>query len=328
MRSRIADAVEQSITLSNGLVLVSHIKDAGFVLPEKPIHGEDHLFSQNLSCAFCNISLTEIEPRSFSFNSPHGACPTCTGIGKILTADPALVVSEQLSLSEGGILPFANLFSHDTWYARVVSMVCRTHEINERVPLKSLTKAQIEMLLYGTGSQVYRVTGKNRFGEKTAISEVFTGFVNELKRRHKESESEYMRIEIGKFMREKVCEACSGRRLKPESLTVTVLKKSIVDVTQLSIDEAHRWIMSLKDETSKTLTLSERTIAEPIIKEVKNRLGFLISVGLSYLTLGRGANTLAGGEAQKNSSGISNRIRINGSPLCIRRTFYWFASSR
>ena len=299
LRSRIADTVEQAITLSNGLVLISHIKDAGFVLPEKPTHGEDHLFSQNLSCPFCNISLSEIEPRTFSFNSPHGACPTCTGIGKILTVDSALVVSDQLSLSEGGILPFSNLFSHDTWYARVVSMVCRTHEINERVPLKSLTKDQMAILLYGTASQVYRVTGKNRFGEKTAISEVFTGFVNELKRRHKESESEYMRTEIGKFMREKVCEACGGRRLKPESLTVTVMQKSIVDVTNLSIDEAFQWIMTLKEEKSKALTLSERTIADPIIKEVKNRLGFLVSVGLSYLTLGRGANTLAGGEAQR-----------------------------
>ncbi|MEK7577595.1 MAG: excinuclease ABC subunit UvrA [Patescibacteria group bacterium] len=299
LKSRIAEAVEQSLALSDGLVLVSHIKDAGFAMPDAPTKGEDHLFSEKLSCPFCNISLSEIEPRSFSFNSPHGACVTCTGIGKILTVDPTLIISGGLSLSEGGILPFANLFFHDTWYARVVAAVCRTHEINERIALQTLTQKQRDLLLYGTGDQVYRVTGKNRFGEKTAISETFTGFVNELKRRHKESESDYMRNEIEKFMREKVCHSCNGKRLKPESLTVTITDKSIVDVTDLSIVDAHAWIGSLRNADTVQLTASEHTIATPIIKEVENRLGFLVSVGLSYLTLGRGANTLAGGEAQR-----------------------------
>ena len=299
LKSRIAEAVEQSLALSDGLVLVSHIKDAGFAMPDAPTKGEDHLFSEKLSCPFCNISLSEIEPRSFSFNSPHGACVTCTGIGKILTVDPTLIISGGLSLSEGGILPFANLFFHDTWYARVVAAVCRTHEINERIALQTLRQKQRDLLLYGTGDQVYRVTGKNRFGEKTAISETFTGFVNELKRRHKESESDYMRNEIEKFMREKVCHSCNGKRLKPESLTVTITDKSIVDVTDLSIVDAHAWIGSLRNADTVQLTASEHTIATPIIKEVENRLGFLVSVGLSYLTLGRGANTLAGGEAQR-----------------------------
>lgn len=299
LRGRIADAVEQSLRLSDGLVVLSHIEDLGFVMPEKPVKGKDYLFSEKLSCPSCNISLHEIEPRSFSFNSPHGACVSCTGIGKILMVDPVLIISEDLSLSEGGILPFANLFSHDTWYARVVSTVCKTHEINERVSLKSLSQKQRDILLMGTGNQVYRVTGKNRFGEKTAISEVFTGFIHELKRRHKESESDFMKNEIGKFMREKVCESCHGRRLKPESLTVTIADKSIADVTDLPIQEAHAWINDLQSNTQKELTQSEQTIATPIIKEVENRLGFLVSVGLSYLTLGRGASTLAGGEAQR-----------------------------
>ncbi len=299
LRSRIADAVEQSLTLSDGLVLVSHIKDAGFIMPENPKKGEDHLFSEKLSCPFCNISLSEIEPRSFSFNSPHGACPECTGLGKILTVDPTLIISQDLSLSEGGILPFANLFFHDTWYARVVTAVCKTHEINERVALKTLTQKQRDILLFGTGDQVYRVTGKNRFGEKTAISEVFTGFVNELKRRHQESESDFMRNEIGKFMREKICASCRGQRLKPESLTVTITSKSIADVTEYSIHEAYAWIQNLNTPSTAILSTSEYTIATPIIKEVLNRLGFLVSVGLSYLTLARGASTLAGGEAQR-----------------------------
>lgn len=294
-RSRLNDAVEQSLTLADGLVVAGEIKDKGFAIPEVPKDVEDHIFSEKFSCPVCNISLPEIEPRSFSFNSPHGACPECTGIGTILTVDPELVISPELSITEGGILPFAKTFFHDTWFARVVMTVAQKHSINPRSALKFLTQEQRKLLLFGTGDELYHVRGTNRFGEQTTITETFEGFVPLLLRRHKETESEFMRSEIEKYMRQELCKTCLGKRLKKESLTITVDGKSISEVTQLSIADAHTWISALLDKVSET----ERKIATPIAKEVASRLGFLVSVGLTYLTLSRGATSLAGGEAQR-----------------------------
>lgn len=295
IRSRVNDAVEQSLTLADGLVIVGEIKDKGFAIPEVPKEVEDHIFSEKFSCPVCNISLPEIEPRSFSFNSPHGACPTCTGIGTILTVDSELIMNRELSITEGGVLPFAKTFFHDTWFARVVMTVAEKHGINPRSALKDLTEKQRTLLLFGTGDELYHVRGTNRFGEQTTITETFEGFVPLLLRRHKETESEFMRSEIEKYMRQELCKMCLGKRLKKESLTITVDGKSISEVTELSIADAHTWISALLDNVSET----ERKIATPIAKEVASRLGFLVSVGLTYLTLSRGATSLAGGEAQR-----------------------------
>lgn len=299
IKSRLADAVEQSLSLSDGLVIVGEITDKEFGLPEKPKQVKDHVFSEKFSCPVCNISLPEIEPRSFSFNSPHGACPACTGLGTILTVDPDLIVSPELSITEGGILPFANTFMHDTWYSRVVGVVCKKHEINIRAPLTHLTEAQRKVILYGTGDTTYRVTGTNRFGEVTSISETFSGFIPELRRRHRETESEHVRAEIEKYMRRETCKSCNGKRLKKESLSTTIDSMSIADITALSIADAHSWSERLAQKQSDVLSDTERVIGAPILKEVTSRLGFLNSVGLGYLTLARGASTLAGGEAQR-----------------------------
>ncbi|MBP9814418.1 excinuclease ABC subunit UvrA [Candidatus Woesebacteria bacterium] len=299
MRSRVAQGVEQALSLSDGLVIVSVIGDSGFTIADKPKKTEDHLFSEKFSCPVCNISLPEIEPRSFSFNSPHGACPTCTGLGMVLTVDPELVISPELTISEGGLLPFAKMFLHDTWYSRVMTTVAQKYGINVRVPLQSLDKKQIQILLFGTGDEVHKVTGKNRFGEMTAINEVYVGIIPELIRRHRETDSDFQRTEIEKFMRQEQCKTCKGKRLKKESLQITIDKFSIADVTDLSITDAHAWVKSLTSPHGLTLTETERAVATPIVKEVTARLGFLLSVGLEYLTLSRGATTLAGGEAQR-----------------------------
>lgn len=299
VRSRLNEAVEQSLQLAEGLVIVGEIHDKSFSLPDAPKDVKDHIYSEKFSCPVCNISLPEIEPRSFSFNSPHGACPTCTGLGTIQMVDPDLVISPELSISEGGILPFAKTFFHDTWYSRVVGAVATKYEINLRAPLKTLTKKQRDVLLYGTGDEIHHVKGKNRFGEETAINETFSGFIPELLKRHQESESDFLRAEIEKYMRTEICKSCSGKRLKAESLTILINKLSISDVTDMSISDAYEWAKLLSDPKHLLLSQTEIKIGAPILKEVLARLGFLLSVGLEYLSLSRGATSLAGGEAQR-----------------------------
>ncbi len=317
IRSRIADAVEQSLSLSEGLVTVGEIQDTEFAIPDKPKKVTDHIFSEKFSCPVCNISLAEIEPRSFSFNSPHGACTTCSGLGNILTVDPDLVLRDELSITEGGILPFARMFFHDTWFARTITTVAEKYGIDPRKPIKTFTKKQREILLYGTGDEYHRIKGQNRFGDKTTIEEQYRGIIPELKRRYIESESDFVRAEIEKYMREETCGACKGRRLKKESLTVTVDGFSIADVTGLSINDCLDWITEL---TNKLASETEQTIAHPILKEIRARLGFLSAVGLNYLTLARSATTLSGGEAQRIrlasqiGSGLSGVLYVLDEP--------------
>ncbi len=317
LRSRITDAIDQALALSEGIVVIGEIGDTGFTIPDKPKKVQDHIYSEKFSCPVDNISLAEIEPRSFSFNSPQGACATCSGIGTILTVDPDLVIRPELSITEGGILPFARMFFHDTWFSRVILTVAEQSGINPRAPLKLMNAKQRDILLQGTGERLYRVVGTNRFGETTTIEEKYIGIVAELKRRYLESESDFVRMEIEKYMREEVCAACGGKRLKKESLTVTIDQFSITDVTELSITDCLGWITML---LTKTLSDTEKTIAAPVVKEIKARLTFLSAVGLDYLTLGRAAMTLSGGEAQRIrlasqiGSGLSGVLYVLDEP--------------
>lgn len=317
LRSRISDAIEQSIGLSDGLVILSEIKDKGFDIPQKPKKTHDYVFSEKFSCPVCNISLPEVEPRSFSFNSPHGACAVCSGLGNILTVDPTLVLSLDLSISEGGILPFAKMFFHDTWFSRVITYVANTYGIDLRAPLRNMTPKQKDILLYGTGSAIHQVRGENRQGEMTSIYEEYHGIVSELKRRYTESDSDFIRWEVEKYMRQEVCKECGGKRLKKEALTVTIDGFSIADVTDLSIADSLDWIIEL---LKRELSITEQAIATPIVKEIKARLNFLRAVGLTYLTLSRGAATLAGGEAQRIrlasqiGSGLSGVLYVLDEP--------------
>ncbi|MBI4067755.1 excinuclease ABC subunit UvrA, partial [Candidatus Gottesmanbacteria bacterium] len=318
LKRRLTDAVEQGLKLSEGLIIASIINDASFDFPEKPKNMVDHLYSQKFACPVCNINIPEIEPRSFSFNSPHGACPTCSGIGTLLKVDPDLVINPNLSLTEGGILPFGRMFVNDTWFSRVVLHVGEKYGIDTRKPLKNITEKQKKILYFGTGEEIHEVDGQNRYGRNVTIYETFPGIISELEKRFSETESEFVRAEIEKYMRTEICPTCEGKRLKKEMLGITIDQKSIIDITTLSIDHAFSWFKSLEKDT--ILSPREKAIGNMILKEIQGRLQFLLSVGLDYLTLDRSATTLAGGEAQRIrlasqiGSGLSGVLYVLDEP--------------
>ena len=306
LKNRLADSIQQSLNLSEGTVIMAQVLDKEFTMPTAPKKFKDHLFSELFACPVDNISLPEIEPRTFSFNAPQGACPTCTGLGKILKAEPDLIFSPELTITEGGILPFANMFEHESWYGRTILRVCEVQGINPRLPINKLTTQQINILLNGTGSQEYQVHGANRFGRETYIWQRWEGVISNLERRYVETESDWAREEIKKYMRERVCPECKGARLKKEALSITIGGRSIADATSDSISKAVEWVASLSEAPREAprgglakLNEREREISKLIIKEILGRLKFLLNVGLEYLTLNRVAGSLSGGEAQR-----------------------------
>ncbi|MBI3954898.1 excinuclease ABC subunit UvrA [Candidatus Gottesmanbacteria bacterium] len=315
-RSRLSEAVDSSLGLSQGLCIVSYIEDKGFDIPENPKIFSDHLYSERFACPHCNISLPEIEPRLFSFNSPHGACINCSGIGKVTKVNPSLVLSKNLSISEGGILPFARSVLSDTWYGRLILTVARNLGINPTQRLREVNNDILHKLLFGTGDTVYEIEGQNRQGKMVTIQEVFSGVVPELEKRFKETDSPYVRTEINRFMQEEICSKCLGKRLKPEALSITLDNFSIIDITALSISDSLSWIQNLY----KNLSERDKLIASLIVKEISNRLQFLTSVGLEYLALDRAAGSLAGGEAQRIrlasqiGSGLSGVLYVLDEP--------------
>lgn len=315
-RTRLSSSLETALKLGEGEVIVSEVLDASFEFPETPKKFEDHLFSQKFACPICNISLPQLEPRNFSFNSPHGACPTCTGIGNLLKVDPELVLNPRLSISEGGILPFSRLITHDTWFTRVLKTALENHVINLQNPLGSLSQEQRNILLYGTGEEIHEVRGRNRYGRLTTIYETFSGVISELERRYEETESEFVRQEIEKYMRWELCPECKGGRLKKEALAITINGKSIVEISHLSIEEVYLWLESLWNK----LSTREKTIAKLILRELIARLKFLVDVGLEYLTINRSAISLAGGEVQRIrlasqiGSGLSGVLYVLDEP--------------
>lgn len=315
-RQRLFEAVEQALNLGNGEVIVSKVLDKTFSFPEKPEKTEDHLFSEKFACPVCGISLQEVEPRIFSFNSPYGACPECKGLGMIYTIDPELLLNPELTITEGGILAFSDIYYRDTWFGRTVRKALEDNNVPMNIPIKNLTKEQKSTLLYGTGDYVYDIAGTNRFGEKTKIHEVFDGIINNLMRKFHESGSEIIKKEIEKFMTPKLCDPCQGTRLKKEAVSITVNGKSIVEIADMSIDKTFSFIEKLPQNLSK----KENEIARIILKEISTRLKFLIDVGISYLTLSRSANSLAGGEGQRIrlasqiGSGLSGVLYVLDEP--------------
>lgn len=316
LKTRISGSIEQSLTLSDGLSVLGEILDASFEFPTHPKKITDHLFSERFACPVCNISIPEIEPRIFSFNSPHGACPKCSGIGKLLRIDPNRIINPNLTVNEGGILPYARMLFSDTWYGRLIIKVLEEIGIPRDKPLKTIDASKMKMVLYGTGEEIYEVVGENRFGRETAIYETFRGVIPDLEKRFHETESEFVRNEINKYMKEETCPQCAGKRLKKEALSVIIAEKTIVDVTSLSISESLNWIKSIEENINSI----EKIIANLILKEIRQRLGFLVSVGLDYLTLDRRAATLAGGESQRIrlasqiGSGLSGVLYILDEP--------------
>ena len=285
--SRVADSIETALKLSGGVVLIS------------TIDGEELLFSEHFACPHCGISLGEIAPRTFSFNSPHGACPACSGLGIKLEIDPDLVINKELSLAEGAILPWAK-GPLSGWYNYQLEDLARQYGFSTHVPVKDLTEEQLNLILYGEeGGELVKY--RTRFGH---IREHFIGFegvIPNLERRYRETESDYIRSEIERYMSSKPCPVCHGQRLKPESLAVTIGGKNIIQVTSMSIAQALEWIELLDGSRGNEPILSprEQTIASQILKEIKARLRFLINVGLDYLTLDRPSGSLSGGEAER-----------------------------
>jgi len=277
-RVRILDSVEKSLKLAEGKMFIADMDT-----------DETAFYSEDYYCFDCDLSLPEIEPRSFSFNSPHGACPTCQGLGHLLQIDVDLVVPNQkLTLAEGAIRPWSRSTSFDTWYLKVLEEVAAQNNVPLNTPWSKLTDAEKNTILYGTGDRKYTVSGYNTS---------FEGVIPNLNRRHKETESEYIRTEIERYMIEELCPTCKGGRLRPEVLGVKVMKKNIVQVNQMNIEDGLKFFTDLQGEG--VLGENQRIIARQIFKEICSRLGFLQDVGLSYLTLDRSANTLAGGEAQR-----------------------------
>jgi len=278
-RGRISQSVEQALGLADGVVQFLDV-DADQVTT----------YSQRFACVdHPDIEIPELEPRIFSFNSPQGACPVCTGLGHRLEVDPSLVFNPNLTISEGAIRPY-NRVNSDTWYIKRLQAVADAHGFSLQVNVKDLPQDVMQLILYGTGSQKYRVElGNGRFYDST-----YEGVIPNLERRYKDTESEFMRKDIERFMRERQCNECLGARLKPAVLAVTVHGHSIMDIISMSVEK------SLKLFTSDlNLQDNELIIGKQILKEITERLGFMNNVGLNYLELGRAANTLSGGEAQR-----------------------------
>ena len=287
MRSRVTDSIETALPLGDGLVVVSDVST------DPP---QDLVFSEQFACAHCGISLGEIEPRTFSFNSPHGACPTCQGIGTKMEIDPDLVIPDKgLSLKEGALDPWSRRTTTESYFWQLVKAVAERFGFSTEVPMRELSPEQIDLLLYGSGDEEITVRYKNHQGRVRNWATTYEGVIPNLERRYKETGSEYMRGEIERYMTTHPCPACGGKRLKPESLAVTVADKSIDLVTEMSVSHA----LGFFEAVHKTLSERHLAIGESILKEIRERLGFMVNVGLDYLTLDRSATTLAGGEAQR-----------------------------
>ncbi|HKW71609.1 MAG TPA: excinuclease ABC subunit UvrA, partial [Candidatus Dormibacteraeota bacterium] len=279
-RTRLVDSLETATRLGGGSVIIA------------PVDGGNEIqMSQDFMCPIDGTSVPEPEPRNFSFNNPHGACPVCTGIGSQLVVDGDLVVpNPSQSLHDGAIAAWSR---SQFFYPELLESVSKYFGIDMDKPWSKLPKQQRDVLLNGTGDKKIRFAYKNQYGHSRSYEAPFEGVIANLQRRYEETQSEYLRAELERYMSDKPCPACKGRRLKPESLAVTVSNRNIAEVAELSVAASIGLIDNLD------LTERENLIARQILKEIRERLQFMIDVGLDYLTIGRAANTLSGGESQR-----------------------------
>ncbi len=287
-RSRLSDSVETALKLGEGLVIISSAAAEG----SKPTF-EERLFSEKLGCPYDGTVMDDLEPRSFSFNSPHGACPECTGLGFRLEVDAERVIDPEKSVLEGGLVPWSRS-PEGSWYLKVVTAAMKAKKWNPKTPIGELPAAAQEYLLNAEREDRFTVTYENASYRNT-YKAAFEGIIANLERRHRETDSELVRVEIERYMVSRPCPECKGRRLKPEMLAVRVAEKNIAEVAAMPIGELTTWINAL----TPLLGERERTIAKAIVKEIAERAGFLVDVGLDYLTVDRTATTLSGGEAQR-----------------------------
>ncbi len=280
MESRLADSIETALRLAKGLVIIALLS------------GEDHLYSENFACPDCGFSFEELTPRMFSFNSPYGACPACDGLGIKMEIDPDKVLDKNKSLKDGGVRAWSS--DHTSWSLQYLISVAKHYGLDPDLPLKKATPTQLQAILYGSGKEKIPVFYKEEDGKEWQQHIRFEGIINNLNRRYRDTHSEYMRQDIQeKFMTIRNCTECKGARLRRESLAVKIGAFNISQVTALSIAEARAFLSALE------LSEKEKIIAHQVLKEIDKRLGFLIDVGLDYLTIDRAAGTLSGGEAQR-----------------------------
>ena len=309
-KGRLSESLEKALDLGDGIAVVRRMdpdttkgmgrganeKTEGRAVPAGRQEA-DIILSQKFACPDGHVQLSELDPRDFSFNSPHGACPECKGLGNKLTVEPDLVMPNQrLTLAEGAIRPWSKTTSRLSWYSRILQAVAKSYGFSVNTPIKDLPKKFIDIILYGTGGQKVKVVGEfaTRDGE-FEMNTAFEGVIPNLERRYGETDSEYMRGEIENYMRVHKCPSCQGKCLKPEVLAVLVGGRGIVDASAMNIQAAYDFFKDL----NKTLNQKDLAIAKQVLKEVGSRLSFLLNVGLSYLSLDRAADTLSGGEAQR-----------------------------
>jgi excinuclease ABC subunit A len=282
-KKELRESLAIALELANGLLIIHDVQKE-----------KDILFSQFYTCPTCQISIEEIEPRLFSFNSPHGACPKCTGLGTRLEIDPELVLpNKKLSIAQGAIRPWSRTASNQAWMMRILEAVARVHNFSLNTPVKDLPADILQIILYGTGSESYDINASYNTSKNKEFLSTYEGVIPNLERRYKETDSDYLHAEIENYMRTYECPTCLGRRLKPEALAVTVTGKNISEITSLPIDKTYDFFKHLK------LVGRAQKIAEQILKEVILRLEFLQKVGLGYLTLDRSTLSLSGGELQR-----------------------------
>jgi excinuclease ABC subunit A len=282
IKKRLTDSVELALKQAAGLVLINN-----------PDTKEDTLYSEHFACVHCNISYEDLAPRMFSFNSPYGACPTCDGLGTITKIDPKLIIeNDNLSIRDGALIPLGERQRHEGWNYELLKSVAKEMKFSLSTPWKELTEDQQEVVLYGSGSKKVKLVYKRDHAYVEWMSK-YEGIVNNLNRRYRQTKSQYIRDWIEGFMNNIPCGDCDGARLRKEALSVTINKQNIKDITAYSIREVQEFFNTIK------LTERESQIAHQILKEVRERLGFLVNVGLDYLSLERAAGTLSGGEAQR-----------------------------
>ena len=292
---RLTESVEAALKLSGGTVIAS------------VVDGDDVVYSEQFACVHCDISIAELEPRNFSFNTPYGACPTCTGLGFRLEVDPDLVIPDKSqSLAGGAIVPWARSGANSPWLASTLSSLADAYGFSMDVPVSQLDRKALQVVLYGAGSRRIEVAHTTQRGRVYRWETNYEGVIPSLERRHVETESDNVREDIARYMARRPCVTCEGDRLKPEALAVTVLGMSIMDVTRQSVQRALDWVEACRvgqwpdgSAASEPLVARESAIASQIFKEIESRLGFLSRVGLDYLTLDRAASTLSGGEGQR-----------------------------
>jgi len=336
-KTRLFQSIETSTRLSDGLVTYSKVLDSSAEFPDSPKDMQDTVFSENFAFDESGVDFPEVEPRIFSFNTPFGACPNCSGLGNILKIDTDLIYNPVLSVLEGGIYPLGDIGEKSSWTRKRLEAVAKDEKINLSVPMKDLSEEHLNILLFGSikgrisqrllnnvanikdkKGKKYKAPWVSAEGVKKTFDFRWEGIIPNLERRYAETDSDYIKNEVEKYMMKEQCPLCKGARLRQEALYVRINGLSIADVASMPIKQSFEWISNLMADPN--LSKREKDIGQSISKEVSSRLNFLVSVGLTYLTLARSSSTLAGGEAQRIrlasqiGSGLSGVLYVLDEP--------------